>query len=77
MRAVSSLLHANVRLEGELEPRVLALLDGERDRAGVLRELAAGGEVSGEEVSGEEVSREELGAVLERFAGVGLLAADG
>ncbi len=82
LRAVSSLLHANVRLEGELEPRVLALLDGKRDRAGVLRELGAGGEVSreevsGSEVSGKEVSREELEAVLERFAGVGLLAAEG
>ncbi|HEY7831805.1 MAG TPA: class I SAM-dependent methyltransferase [Solirubrobacteraceae bacterium] len=75
--AVSSLLHANVRLEGELEQRVLALLDGERDRAGVLRELGAGGDAAEGEVSREKVSREELEAVLERFAGVGLLAADG
>jgi hypothetical protein len=65
LRAVSSLLHANAHLEGELEPRVLALLDGQRDRAGVLRELGA---------AGIEASEEELEAVLERFAGMGLLA---
>jgi len=52
-----------VRLEGELEGRVLPLLDGSRDREGVLRELGGG------------VSGVELEEVLGRFAAVGLLTA--
>lgn len=39
-RAVSSLLHANVALQGEIEPAVLGLLDGTRDRGALLQELA-------------------------------------
>jgi len=58
--AVSSLLHANVRLEGELEPRVLALLDGTRDRVALVEELAP-------------AAPEEIDDALGRFAGVGLL----
>ena len=38
--AVSSLLHANARLEGELEPRLLALLDGTRDRQALVESLS-------------------------------------
>jgi SAM-dependent methyltransferase len=59
--AVSSLLHGNVRLEDELESRLLPLLDGTRDVA----ELAGALEASDEEIS------EGLG----RLAAVGLLAA--
>jgi SAM-dependent methyltransferase len=59
MEAVSSLLHANVRLEGELEPRVLPLLDGTRDRQELMRELS--------------IPAEQLQATLSRFASVGLL----
>lgn len=65
MEAISSLLHANVRLEGALEPKVLELLDGALDRPGLLKEL------------GTEFSAEEVEVVLDRFAAVGLLAADG
>ena len=57
--AVSSLLHANVRLEGELDPVLLPLLDGTRD----LRELA--GALGRPEA--------EVEAALARLAGVGLL----
>ncbi len=60
--AVSSLLHANVRLEGELEARVLVLLDGTRDRVAMLREL---GEPA--------VAPESLEQTLVRFAQAGLL----
>ncbi|HEX3692485.1 MAG TPA: methyltransferase regulatory domain-containing protein, partial [Solirubrobacteraceae bacterium] len=58
--AVSSLLHANVRLEGALEPRLLCLLDGARDTDALVRETGAG--------------VEEVRAALTRFAAVGLLA---
>jgi SAM-dependent methyltransferase len=57
---VSSLLHANVRLEGELEPALLPLLDGARD----VRAL--GGELGRSEA--------EVEAALERFAASGLLS---
>jgi len=57
--AVSSPLHANVRLEGELEPKLLPLLDGTRDREGLLQELS--------------VTPEQLEEALTRFAGMGLL----
>jgi len=38
---VSSLLHANARLEGELEPRLLALLDGTRDLRTLVDSLSS------------------------------------
>jgi SAM-dependent methyltransferase len=59
--AVSSLLHANVRLEGELEPRLLPLLDGTRG----LSELAQALDAPEEQVSES----------LRRLASVGLLTA--
>jgi SAM-dependent methyltransferase len=59
--AVSSLLHGNVRLEDELEPRLLALLDGGRTREELARELG--------------VSLAEVDGALARLASVGLLVA--
>jgi SAM-dependent methyltransferase len=59
--AVSSLLHGNVRLEDELEPRLLALLDGTR----TLEELA--GELG--------APLAEVQGALVRLASVGLLLA--
>jgi SAM-dependent methyltransferase len=58
--AVSSLLHANVRLEGELEPRLLLLLDGAHDRAELPRALAA--------------PPEQVEEALTRLTALGLLA---
>jgi SAM-dependent methyltransferase len=57
--AVSSLLHANVHLEGELEPAVLLLLDGSRDRRALIEQLS--------------VSAGQIEKALERLASVGLL----
>ncbi len=56
---VSSLLHANVRLEGELEPALVQLLDGSHDRSAL-----------GERLS---VSAEVLDKALGRLTSVGLL----
>jgi cyclopropane fatty-acyl-phospholipid synthase-like methyltransferase len=39
--AVCTLLHVNARLEGELEPRLLELLDGTRDRQALAGELSS------------------------------------
>jgi methyltransferase-like protein/ubiquinone/menaquinone biosynthesis C-methylase UbiE len=58
--AISSLLHANVRLEGELEPRLLLLLDGTRDMEALTRELS--------------IPAERVEVALRRFASIGLLA---
>ena len=66
--AVSSLLHANVRLEGELEPGLLALLDGTRDRealAAALSSAAAGDETP--------PTPAQVETALARFASLGLL----
>jgi hypothetical protein len=60
METVSSLLHANVRLEGELEPRLLPLLDGTRSRSELSRALDA--------------PEEQVSESLLRLASVGLLA---
>jgi SAM-dependent methyltransferase len=57
--ALSSLLHTNVTLVGELDPRLLALLDGTRDREALRAELSA--------------SHEQVEAALLRFASLGLL----
>jgi SAM-dependent methyltransferase len=59
--AVSSLLHGNVRLEDELEPRLLPLLDGTR----TLEELASELHAPPAEVEGS----------LGRLASIGLLVA--
>jgi SAM-dependent methyltransferase len=60
--AVSSLLHGNIRLEDDLEPKLLPLLDGARD----LPELAQALDTPVEDVAG----------ALERLASVGLLTSD-
>jgi len=56
---LSSLLHVNARLEGELEPRLLPLLDGTRDRQMLIDALSG--------------SAEQVDSALERFAWLGLL----
>jgi Predicted methyltransferase regulatory domain/Methyltransferase domain len=61
MPAVGSLLHGNVRLEGELEVRLLALLDGTRTVADLARTL--------------DTSPADVESALARFASVGLLVA--
>jgi hypothetical protein len=58
--AVSSLLHANVLVEGELEPKMLPLLDGSRDLTELAQALAA--------------PVEDVAGALERIASLGLLA---
>jgi hypothetical protein len=58
-RAVSSLLHATVLLQDELEPKLLALLDGTREARELARTLA--------------VPAEPVSEALARFASVGLL----
>jgi methyltransferase-like protein len=65
--AVSSLLHANVQLLGELEPQLLGLLDGTRDREALLDGLTASTELA--------PNAAELEETLQRFAVVGLLCA--
>jgi SAM-dependent methyltransferase len=59
---LSSLLHANARLEGELEPRLLSLLDGTRDVGELARESSAG--------------VEDVELALKRICSVGLLASN-
>jgi methyltransferase-like protein/trans-aconitate methyltransferase len=59
--AVSSLLHANVLVEGELEPRLLALLDGTHTPSELAGALAA--------------PVEDVAGALGRLASVGLLTA--
>ncbi len=61
LRALSSLLHANVRLDGELEAGALALLDGTRSAAEVAVML--------------DTSPEQIAECVERLASVGLLSA--
>jgi SAM-dependent methyltransferase len=58
---VSSLLHANVRLDGDLDAALLPLLDGTRDRAALCRELS--------------LDDDEIDAALVRFSRAGLLSA--
>jgi SAM-dependent methyltransferase len=58
---VSSLLHANVRLDGDVDAALLPLLDGTRDRPALCRELA--------------LHESELDAALLRFSRAGLLSA--
>jgi SAM-dependent methyltransferase len=68
---VSSLLHANARLEGELEPRLLPLLDGTRDRNALNAALSARAAAPAR----PKAARAEIDAALERFASLGLLLA--
>jgi len=81
---VSSLLHANVRLDGDLERRLLGLLDGTRDRAELLAALegraASGADPSGEATPGAAApgataTASELDDALAHLVTVGLLAA--
>ena len=58
-RAVSSLAHENVRLDGDLDPQLFGLLDSTRDRAALARELGR--------------PRCEVDDALARLARVGLL----
>lgn len=60
LKALSSLLHANVHLDGELEARVLRLLDGTRTVAEVAATLDA--------------RPEQVAESLERLASVGLFS---
>jgi SAM-dependent methyltransferase len=57
---VSSLLHANVRLDGDIDAALLPLLDGTRDRPALCRELALQGSA--------------IDAALLRFSRAGLLS---
>jgi hypothetical protein len=67
--AVSSLLHVNARLEGEIEPRLLPLLDGTRDRQGLSEALAARTAAH----LGPTPDPAEIEAALARFISLGLL----
>lgn len=60
--AVSSLLHGNVRLEDDLESKLLPLLDGTHELSELARALAA--------------PAEDVAGALVRLASVGLLARD-
>ncbi len=60
--AVSSLLHGNVRLEDDLESKLLPLLDGSHELSELARALAA--------------PAEDVAGALARLASVGLLASD-
>jgi methyltransferase-like protein/ubiquinone/menaquinone biosynthesis C-methylase UbiE len=77
--AVSSLLHANVRLEGELENRLFVLLDGTRNREALCAELAEGlsekqsSALSAAEQPQRDQRAAQVDAALLRFASLGLL----
>jgi trans-aconitate methyltransferase len=64
---VATLRHNSIRVGDALDRRVLALLDGTRDRAALHARLAGFGGLSGDELA------ERLEAVLERIAGAALL----
>ena len=70
VRVISSLLHANARLEGELEAQLLPLLDGTRNRDALSVELSAGAAPPG-----QRTTRDDIDAALERFGSLGLLLA--
>jgi hypothetical protein len=57
--SLSSLLHANVRLEGDFDPQLLLLLDGTRDTHTLIQALSS--------------TAEQVDAALARFAALGLL----
>jgi methyltransferase-like protein/trans-aconitate methyltransferase len=62
LAAVSSLLHGNVRLDDDLEAKLLPMLDGSRDLDALAQALPA--------------PLEDVARALERLASVGLLASD-
>jgi hypothetical protein len=66
---VATLRHNSIRIGDELDRRVLALLDGTRDRAALCAQLDGFGGLSGDELA------ERVEAVLERIAGAALLTA--
>lgn len=68
---VSSLLHANARLEGELERQLLPLLDGTRTRRALRVALSP----RAADEDGPTPSSTEIESALARFASLGLLAA--
>jgi methyltransferase-like protein len=74
---VSSLLHANASLEAELEPGLLALLDGTHDRKALGEILCASCEPNAGEPSTGPLEKarveEAIGNALARFASLGLL----
>jgi SAM-dependent methyltransferase len=76
---VSSLLHANARLEGELEPRLLALLDGTRDLRTLVDSLSSAEAVPNAEADPGAGANEtpptlaDVQAALARLASLGLL----
>jgi SAM-dependent methyltransferase len=76
---VSSLLHANARLEGELEPRLLALLDGTRDLRTLVDSLSSAEAVPNAEADPGAGANEtpptlaDVRAALARLASLGLL----
>ncbi len=66
---VATLRHNSIRVADELDRRVLALLDGTRDRAALHAQLAGFGGLSADELA------ERVEAILERIAGAALLVA--
>lgn len=78
--AMSSLLHANVRFEHDLDSRLLVLLDGTRDREALIAELAREAEPRSPEPAGSagsagsaEPTATQVEEALERLAAFGLL----
>jgi SAM-dependent methyltransferase len=69
---VTNLRHAAVRIEDDLGRRLVALLDGSRDRAALIAELRTFLDERGEGVSDAEL-RDGLGASLEGLARLALL----
>ena len=70
---VSSLLHANARLEGELEPRLLALLDGTRDLRALVDSLSGAGPNATPPTPSLPPTVADVQAALARLASLGLL----
>jgi SAM-dependent methyltransferase/GNAT superfamily N-acetyltransferase len=66
---VATLRHATIRVTDELDRRVLALLDGTRDRAALLAQLPGAGGPGGDALA------ERVELVLERIARTALLTA--
>jgi SAM-dependent methyltransferase len=69
---VTNLRHAGVRIEDDLGRRLVALLDGSRDRAALMAELRTFLDESGEGLSDQDL-RDGLGASLEGLARLALL----